>query len=63
MRTKFTTTIEEERLKDLDYIKYVEGFKNRNDVIEYLIEKWGELNNDKNTNKRSESRKIKEYSK
>lgn len=45
MRKKFTTTLEEEFVSiALDLIKVQEGLSSRNDVIEFLINKYLEDN-------------------
>jgi hypothetical protein len=45
MRIKFTTTLEESYIKiALDLIKVNEGLSSRNDVIEFLINKYLEEN-------------------
>lgn len=45
MRIKFTTTLEEGYIKiALDLIKINEGLSSRNDVIEFLINKYLEEN-------------------
>lgn len=45
-RTKFTTTLTEEVIKKIDYIKVLENAKGKNDIIEKLVlDKWEELQN------------------
>jgi hypothetical protein len=56
-RTKFTTTLEETTITDLDKIKIEKNLKGKNDVIEYLTKQyWGMEENEYNKKKCRQSK-------